>query len=93
MTGWRNSTRADRLPADWPVRRRHVLERDGHTCRLKSPDCTIVATEVDHITPGDDHHESNLQAACTACHKRKTIAERPTPPPLHRPPEQHPGLL
>lgn len=88
---WANSDRASRLPADWPRRRAAVLRRDAHTCRLGYPKiCTLLATEVDHRTRGDDHALSNLQAVCAPCHQHKTNhVDRPK---RTRPPNQHPGL-
>lgn len=63
-------------PADWAARRRAVLQRDGHTCRLRLAGvCIGLATEVDHIVNVPDHELPNLQAVCTPCHERKTAAE------------------
>lgn len=93
MPAWENSTRAQRLPPDWRKRRQHVLDRDGHQCQLRLPGCTHDATEVDHITPGDDHSEGNLRAACRNCNAAANYATRPKPPTINRQPEQHPGLL
>ena len=97
---WNTSTRRQRLPKDWPQRRRTVLERDP-TCRLRYPGCTTTSTEVDHRNPGDDHSLSNLQGACSPCHGRKSRWEaaqarkasgamRQQSP--QRPGEPHPGL-
>lgn len=94
--GWRGSDRAERLPADWPLLRMTVLQRDGHTCQLQMDGCTTVATEADHIHRGDDHAPTNLQAACAWCHSRKTSAEgnaARTRYSTKRPSERHPGLL
>jgi 5-methylcytosine-specific restriction protein A len=68
---WAGSKRRSRLPPDWERRRRSVLARDEI--------CTIcrdaLATEVDHINPGDDHSLINLQGVCKPCHTDKTQAE------------------
>lgn len=96
---WDTSTRRARLPKGWARHyRTPVLERDGHRCRIQRPGCTGTATEVDHIKPGDDHSLTNLQAACTWCHRKKTddeaAAARAATPALttKRPTESHPGL-
>lgn len=95
---WHGSDRRSRLPGDWATRRRRVLKRDGWLCQLRSPGCTMVATEVDHIEPGDDHALTNLRATCSPCHAAKSAAEgvaaraairsRAT-----RPAEAHPGWV
>ena len=58
--------------AAWKRTRRVVLQRDGHTCQVGAPGCTIRATTVHHILPSSQHPElffqlDNLQAACRAC--------------------------
>lgn len=93
---WEGSTRRHRLPPRWRAITRRILERDGHQCQLRYPGCLGTATEVDHIRPGDDHSDDNLQAACTWCHRRKSSAEgnaARTRVSRRRPPERHPGLL
>ena len=57
--------------AAWKRTRRIVLQRDGHTCLVGAPGCTIRAT-VHHILPSSQHPElffrlDNLQAACRPC--------------------------
>jgi 5-methylcytosine-specific restriction endonuclease McrA len=90
---WRTSTRRGRLPADWPQRRRRVFQRDGRVCRLAYAGCIGVATEVDHVSPGDDHSEGNLQAVCSPCHRIKSSREGAAAVPrLNRDPETHPAL-
>ena len=93
---WATSTRRRRLPKDWPNRRRQVLDRDRHRCRINGPNCTVEATEVDHIVNNDDHELANLQAVCSPCHKAKTRAEaqaaKAAAPRRTRPAEPHPGL-
>lgn len=91
MPAWANSTRRDRLPADWPKRRKRILKRDNHECQApmrtgtsKAADgsgrtvCGEPATDVDHKDPGDDHRDSNLQSLCDWHHKKKSGAEGAT---------------
>lgn len=101
MTGqpgaWHGSDRGGRLPGNWAKIRRRILARDGRVCRLAYADCcTTTATEVDHITPGDNHHPSNLQAVCKACHARKSAREGVAARSKFsrwRDDEAHPGLM
>jgi hypothetical protein len=47
-------------------------------CQWRLPDGTLCldsATDVDHINPGDDHRESNLQSLCPMHHARKSAGE------------------
>lgn len=74
-----------------------ILRRDRYACQIRGPRCTGVATEVDHIRPGDDHSMSNLQAVCAACHSQKSAREgnaaRARLRALRlRPAEKHPGM-
>lgn len=94
---WSGSTRRHRLPPNWPAIRAATLNRDHHTCQLRYPGCTTRATHADHITPGDNHHPSNLQAACPHCHNTKSAREgnraaTAARQPRTRQPEPHPGL-
>ena len=90
---WESSNRRERLPSDWSARRARVLRRDNYLCQL----CRRArATDVDHITRGDDHSDANLRALYAACHKAKTQREavearRAKYEP--RPPKRHPGLI
>lgn len=62
----------------WKVQRAKALQRDGHTCQVRGPRCTVGATEVDHIVPvsaGGTDDLSNLQSVCRADHNAKTQAE------------------
>ena len=86
---WAGSDRKSRLPADWPKRRRIVLDRDP-VCQLRTHCTGAPSTEVDHRDAGDDHRLSNLQGVCGPCHKHKTATERPS---QRRANEAHPGLL
>lgn len=97
-SGWVGSDRRSRLPADWSRTRLRILTRDGWVCQIKLDGCSRAATEVDHVTAGDDHREANLRAACSRCHAIKTAhdataARRAIAARSRRPPEPHPGLL
>lgn len=94
---WTTSDRSQRLPSDWQRRRANVLRRDHHACQIRARNCLGVAREVDHIVPNDDDAYANLQAACTECHRDKTVNEAHTAMRTirahakHRR-EQHPGV-
>ena len=93
---WSSSNRRQRLPKDWPAIRARILKRDGYRCGLLLGGCLTVATEVDHRVRGDNHDESNLQAVCSSCHKKKTLVEareasRRKRELRFRPSERHPG--
>lgn len=71
----------------WQKRRERILERDCGLCQIKGPTCRFIASEVDHKvnkaaaramgwTDEQIEADSNLQAACSTCHKAKTKAER-----------------
>jgi hypothetical protein len=96
---WEGSTRASRLPHNWPQLRQLVKERDGNRCTELMRDgtrCTDQGTDVDHILPGDDHSLDNLRLLCTWHHKKKSSAEGNA---AHkhlterRPKESHPGWI
>jgi 5-methylcytosine-specific restriction endonuclease McrA len=57
--------------ARWQRTRVCVLDRDGHTCQIAGPGCTIVATTVDHVVARSDggavFDPANLRAACQHC--------------------------
>lgn len=91
-----NTNRRQRLPADWANIRKIVLERDGYACQINHVGCQMRATDVDHVVAGDNHSLDNLQAACSACHMKKTHAEaqearRRRRALRFRPVERHPG--
>lgn len=96
--GWKNSPRASQLPPRWRQLRERVLLRDGHRCTWTLDDgtrCTAQATEVDHITPGNNHTLPNLRALCRDHHAMKSSREgheAKAARPIRRPPEAHPGL-
>ena len=72
---WKTSHRAKRLPVDWDRRRSLILRRDRFTCQIRMDGCQEKASEVDHIQPGDNHDPTNLRAACSWCHGRKSSQE------------------
>lgn len=97
--GWETSDRRSRLPADWHRIRARILRRDGYVCQATDSMgrlCLEPARDVDHIVPGDDHSETNLQALCRWHHSRKSSEEgaaaRQPRPSRRRAPEKHPGL-
>jgi 5-methylcytosine-specific restriction endonuclease McrA len=59
--------------------------------------CGATGTDVDHIIPGDDHRDSNLQLLCTWHHRKKSAQEGGTAAALTRvrtirPKPTHPAL-
>lgn len=95
---WSTSDRASRLPPNWETEiQPKILRRDNHRCKIRWAGCQVQATEVDHKVRGDNHDESNLQAACERCHARKSAKEGNEAKARlkalrRRPPERHPGL-
>lgn len=54
--------------------RRWVLRRDRYECQIRGPQCTVRATQVDHIfarVAGGTEHPDNLRAACKPCNMSK----------------------
>lgn len=96
---WASSNRRATLPVGWPHIRRRILARDRYRCRIQLPGvCVGVATDVDHIGADTDHDDSNLRAACTPCHRRRSAeqggaARRARAAARHRPAEPHPGAI
>jgi 5-methylcytosine-specific restriction endonuclease McrA len=55
------------------VDRQQIFNRDGGVCQK----CGAPASEIDHIRPlvlDDINHPDNLQALCSACHRKKTLS-------------------
>lgn len=77
--GWASSRRRQELPADWfrpgGPRDRTLSAPRGRSCKLKFEGCTKFATQVDHIVPGNDHSDANLQSVCGPCHAKKSALE------------------
>ncbi len=96
---WADSTRAQRLPADWPQRRAECFAIWGDLCHLCGEP---GADEVDHVNRGDDHSPANLRPVHgrrtpQRCHQYKSSAEGGHAKAAkqgrrQRPPERHPGL-
>lgn len=62
----------------WQRTRDRILARDGGTCQLRRPGCTILADVVDHVlnrARGGSDDDSNLVAACRACNESKRRIE------------------
>lgn len=105
LSGWVGSNRRERLPADWQVIRRRVLARDGYRCCWveQGVRCVERATDVDHVSPGDNDDLTNLQALCGFHHgvksgrdggrasARARAARESRGLGSRRPPEGHPG--
>lgn len=102
--GWQNSDRRSRLPKEWHKLRSQTFKRDGGRCTARLEDrsrCPAVATDCDHIVPGDDHRLENLTSLCGNHHAAKSAREggaaykakrRAIERKLRRT-EKHPGLL
>lgn len=93
---WDSSDRRQRLPDNWDVTRRLVLQDARWRCQIRRRGCIGRATDVDHKKRGDDHSRGNLQAACSSCHGKKSSAEgndrkRELRALRKRPLERHPG--
>jgi len=96
---WAGSDRKARLPPDWEARRAFVLRRDGWQCTelVRDVRCPQIATDVDHIIPGDDHSYGNLTSLCGPHHDLKSSREGAAAKARirnakRRPPETHPAL-
>lgn len=62
------------MPTNWRATRKRILTRDNHTCQLRLDGCTGRATSADHIIPasnGGTDADSNLQACCWHCNRKK----------------------
>ena len=56
----------------WRKVRLAVLERDGYACQIRGPECTRLATHVDHVIPALQapylqYDADNLRASCAKC--------------------------
>jgi 5-methylcytosine-specific restriction protein A len=74
---WEGSTRALRLPPNWPTLRKTVSARAGGQCEwaTEGSRCPRPGSECDHIRRGDDHSPANLQWLCKPHHASKTSEE------------------
>ena len=62
------------LGAGWERLKARIIERDGATCQLRLPGCTVVATTADHFMPrsrGGPTAVSNLRASCVHCNSAR----------------------
>lgn len=64
--------RRERLPKDWNSRRDQTFRKYGNMCYVCSKN---IATEIDHVQPGDNHALWNLRPICVQCHRSKTGRE------------------
>jgi 5-methylcytosine-specific restriction endonuclease McrA len=68
----------------WRQFRRRILERDGGVCRIRGPNCQIVADEVDHIIPvlagGALLDPTNCRASCGHCNRSREDQSRKQQP-------------
>lgn len=95
MPGWQGSNRRAELPPNWRKIRRAVAERANWRCQntVGGLRCPNVGSHCDHIQRGNNHDLDNLRWLCPTCHNAKSGREgAQAKPPLHRPPEPHPGL-
>lgn len=105
MSGWADSTRKQRLPANWVALRRQRLQMDGYRCQWPvAPDviCGVLATDVDHLEAmTDDHSLEALRSLCSPHHRAKSGSEggqasgaqaKRRAALKRRPAEVHPGL-
>lgn len=95
---WSTSTRAARLPSDWPRRVAIVARRAGGQCEttIDGRRCPLRGAECDHVRRGDDHRLANLAWLCVGHHRDKTLAEATAARALmyargRHPVEDHPG--
>lgn len=102
MSGhWQDSDRRAELPANWPELRAAVFRRDGYRCTARdrrNQRCPEVATDCDHVIPGNDHAMTNLTSLCADHHAHKSALEgvaarEAKRTARRRPAEKHPNAL
>jgi 5-methylcytosine-specific restriction protein A len=81
----------------WRKLRAEVLERDGHQCQVRGPNCIGYANEADHdaniAAGGAELDPANARAICNPCHTEKTRRESAQGQAAwKRTPEPHPAL-
>lgn len=75
---WKGSDRRARLPSDWPARVAKTKHLARNQCQWILPSgkrCPRKGTDCDHIIPGDNHEQANLQLLCGHHHGLKTAKE------------------
>jgi 5-methylcytosine-specific restriction protein A len=101
MSNWGTGSSARVGTARHKKQRARILRRDGYQCQLRHPGCLGTATDMDHIVnvaAGGSDDDSNMQALCHECHKKKTSREAVAARAAKRdrlrlPTAKHPGLL
>lgn len=100
IMAWSTSDRRHRLPKDWPAIKARTKARANDRCQAPrhDPRCDGYGHDADHIIPGDDHSDHNLQWLNEYCHRAKTSEETAARNRLNaklrrRPEEDHPGRL
>ncbi|WKW85994.1 HNH endonuclease [Gordonia Phage JonJames] len=91
-------TWGESLSPEWRRNKPLILARDNYTCQLEWSQCTVRATEVDHIINRDawPHDEpgrdsmNNGQAVCHRCHVMKTSREQQKKRKENKAKAQHP---
>nr|DAM86331.1 MAG TPA: HNH endonuclease bacteriophage, HNH Endonuclease, DNA.52A [Caudoviricetes sp.] len=71
----RNNNKCAGLPRPTGTPTQMATGTTTPTGRWHAAGCNRHATDVDHITPGDNHSIDNLQPLSRACHHAKTTAE------------------
>lgn len=83
--GWRNyqrgKSRQDRgYGRIWELIRPRIFQRDKYLCQnCRRQGIAMKAVSIDHIIPkahGGTDDDSNLEALCWPCHRKKTATER-----------------
>ena len=76
---WGHGSSGRRNTSEEKAWRAAVLRRAEGVCEIRGPHCTHRATEADHIVNlargGAPLDLSNGQAACSTCHREKTLRE------------------
>lgn len=77
--GGKGGTSSRTTTSEHRRRRLRVLGRAGYRCEIRYDGvCAGAATEFDHVIPiaeGGRDSDSNGQAACVPCHRRKSAIE------------------
>lgn len=69
----------------WQRFRLGILDRDKWTCVIGDIECTVKATQVDHIIPlhmgGEQYDPLNCRASCQSCNNKREKASNHLEPP------------